>query len=137
MSQENVEIVRAAYEAWEPTWSSGTQDLGGLLTFMDEALVTRSHGGPNPGTWHGVEGFLDMTADITDYFDEFTLRGEEFIDAGDQVVVRAVSEGRGAGSGTPVVGTFWIVYGVREGKIATIDMHASREQALEAAGLQE
>ena len=137
MSQENVEIVRAAYKAWEPTWSSGTQELGELLAFLDEDLVTRSHGGPNQGTWHGIEGFLDMTADVTDYFDEFTLRGEEFIDAGDQVVVRALSEGRGVDSRTPVSGTFWFAYGVRGGKITTIDMYATREEAFEAARLSE
>jgi ketosteroid isomerase-like protein len=114
-----------------------TENLGELLTFLDEDLVTRSHAGPNQGTWHGVEGFLDMTADVADYFDEFTLRGEEFIDAGDQVVVRVVSEGRGADSRTPVTGTFWFAYGVRGRKIATIDMYATREAALEAAGLEE
>ena len=78
-----------------------------------------------------------MSADAAEAFDEFSLRGEEFIDAGDQVVVRVVSEGRGAGSGAPVTGTFWFVYGVRGGKLATIDMYATREEALEAAGLKE
>lgn len=134
MSKENVEIVRAAFEAWEPTWRSGTANLDELLTFLDEDLVTRSHGGPNRGTWHGVEGFLDMTVDVTDFFDDFSLRGEEFIDAGDHVVVRVVSEGRGADSGAPVTGTFWNVYGVRGGKLVTIDMYANREQAFEAVG---
>jgi hypothetical protein len=36
-----------------------------------------------------------------------------------------------------VSGTFWYVYGVRGGKLTTIDMYAVREQALEAAGLPE
>jgi ketosteroid isomerase-like protein len=138
MSRENVEIVRNVYEAWEPAWASGTEDLGELLALLDEALVTRRHAPwPDPGTWHGLQGFLDMSAEWTDTFDEFMMRGEEFIDAGDHVVVRVVGEGRGSGSGAPVTGTAWFVYGVRNGKLVTIDMYVTRDQALEAVGLSE
>jgi ketosteroid isomerase-like protein len=138
MSQENVEIVRRAYAAWEPAWGSGTADLGELLALMDDGLVLRTHApAPNPGTWHGLQGFLEMTADWADTFDEFRLRAAEFIDAGDHVVVRVVVEGRGTGSGAPVTGTAWVVYSVRGGKIAAIDMYVTRDQALEAVGLSE
>jgi ketosteroid isomerase-like protein len=138
MSRESVELVRAAYEAWEPAWVSGTHDLDELLALMDDALVCRTHPpAPDPGTWHGHQGFLEMSAEWTDAFDEFRLRAEEFIDAGERVVVRVVVEGRGSGSGAPVSGTGWFVYGVRDGKLVTIDMYVAREQALEAAGLSE
>jgi ketosteroid isomerase-like protein len=51
MSQENVEIVRKAYEAWEPAWGSGTSDLGALLALMDDDLVCRTHA-PFPDPTH-------------------------------------------------------------------------------------
>jgi ketosteroid isomerase-like protein len=138
MSQENMEVVREAYEAWEPAWGSGTNDLGELLALMDIALVCRRHApAPDPGTWHGLQGFLDMSAEWADTFDEFRLKAEEFVDAGDQVVVRVVVKGRGTGSGVPVTGTGWVVYGVRSGKIAAIDIYVARDQALAAAGLSE
>lgn len=138
MSKQNVELVRAAFEAWEPAWGSGTYDLSELLALLDDDLVFRTHSpAPEPRTWYGIEGFLDVTGEVTDVFDEFTLRGEEFMDAGDRVVARVVLEGRGSGSGAPVTGTFWYVYGVRGGKIATIDMYVARDQALEAVGLSE
>ena len=44
-------------------------------------------------------------------------------------------EGRGTGSGVPVAGTGWFVYGVRGGKLVTIDMYVTRDQAFEAVGL--
>jgi ketosteroid isomerase-like protein len=101
-------------------------------------VVCRTHAPwPDPRTWHGHQGFLDMSADAADIFDEFRLRAEEFIDAVDQVVVRVALEGRGSGSGAPVTGLGWFVYGVRGGKLVTIDMYATREQALEAVGLSE
>lgn len=137
MSRESVEIVRKTYKAWEPAWGSGSPDLGELLALMDDALVCRVHApAPDPGTWHGHQGFLDMSAEWADTFDEFSLRGEEFIDAGDCVLVRVALEGRGSGSGAPVAGAGWFVYGVRE-KIVTIDMYVTRDQAFEAAGLAE
>ncbi len=37
----------------------------------------------------------------------------------------------------PVTGTGWFVYGVRGGKLVTIDMFATRDQALEAVGSSE
>ena len=137
MSQENVEIVRAAFEAWEPAWRSGADDLSGLLAFLDDDLVCRFHMGPGSDTRHGIEGFLDLTSEWLEVFDDFTLSGEEFIDARDHVVVRLAQEGRVGASDTVVTGTFWVLYGVRGGKLATIDMYATREEALEAAGLSE
>jgi ketosteroid isomerase-like protein len=136
MSQENVELVRAAFEGWERAWGSGTDDFGVLLAGFDDDLVTRRLAPmPDPGTWHGLEGMVDVVAEWTDTFDEFTMKGEEFIDAGDRVVARVAQEGRGDSSGVPVTATFWFVLGVRDQKVVTFDMYATREEALEAVGL--
>jgi ketosteroid isomerase-like protein len=138
MSQENVEIVRQGFDVWEAAWDSGADDLGPLLAIFDDDLVTRRLAPmPDPGTWHGLEGLLAVLTEWIDTFDEFTMKGEEFIDAGDQVVVRVAQEGRGDDSGVPVTGTFWFVLGVEDGKIVTLDMSATRDDALEAAGLSE
>jgi ketosteroid isomerase-like protein len=138
MSKENVEIVRQGFDVWETAWGSGTDDLGALLAIFDDDLVTRRLSPmPDPGTWHGVEGMLAVTTEWTETFDEFTMKGEEFIDAGDQVIVRVAQEGRGDDSGVPVTGTFWFVLGLRDRKVVTFDMYATRDEALEAAGLSE
>jgi ketosteroid isomerase-like protein len=138
MSQEDVEIVRQGFEVWEAAWNSGTEDLAALLALFDDDLVTRRLAPmPDPGVWHGLEGMLAVVAEWTDTFDEFTMKGEQFIDAGDQVIVRVAQEGRGDDSGVPVTGTFWFVLGVRDRKVITFDMYATRADALEAAGLSE
>jgi len=114
MSQENVEVVRRGFEAWE------ADDLSGLLALLDDDLVTRRLAPmADPGTWHGTEGLLEMVAEWMDAFDEFEMKAEEFIDAGDHVVVRVAQEGRGSDSGVPVTATFWFVHGVRDGKTVT------------------
>jgi ketosteroid isomerase-like protein len=138
MSQENVETVRRGFDVWEAAWDSGADDLGPLLAIFDDDLVTRRLAPmPDPGTWHGLEGLLVVLTEWIDTFDEFTMKGDEFIDAGDQVVVRVAQEGRGDDSGVPVTGTFWFVLGVGDGKVVTLDMYATRDEALEAVGLSE
>jgi len=132
MSQDNVEVVRRAFAAWE------ADDLTGMLAVLDDQLVTRRLAPmPDPGTWYGPEGAIDVAAEWMDTFDEFKMSAEEFIDAGDRVVVRVEQKGRVRGSGVPVTGTFWFVDGVRDGKLVTWDMYATRRQALEAVGLRE
>ena len=105
---------------------------------MDDGLVTRRLAPmPDPGTWDGTEGLLDVAAEWVDTFDEFAMAADDFIDAGDHVVVRVQQQGRGTDSRVPVTATFWFVYGVRSGKVVTLDMYATRAQALEAVGLRE
>ena len=133
MSRENVEVVRRAFEAWD------AGNLSGLLALLDNDLVTRRLPPmADPGTWHGTEGMLEMVAEWMEAFDEFKMKAEEFIDAGDHVVVPVAQAGRGSDSGVPVTATFWFVYGVRDGKtLTTLDIYATRGEALEAAGLRE
>jgi len=138
MSRENVDIVRRGFDVWEAAWNSGADDLGALLAIFDEDMVTRRAAPmPDPGTWHGLEGILTVLSEWTETFDEFAMKGEQFIDAGDRVVVRVAQEGRGDDSGVPVTGTFWFVLGVRDRKITSLEMYATREDAVEAAGLAE
>jgi ketosteroid isomerase-like protein len=133
MSEKNVEILRETYEAW---WSGDVDDVGELLAMIDGDCVSRVHSpAPDPGTWHGPDGLLELMSEWADAFDDYSMRADEFTDAGDRVLVRVVQEGRSRGSDVPVSGTFWFVYGMREGKITSLDMFASREQAQEAIGL--
>jgi ketosteroid isomerase-like protein len=132
MSQENVEIVRRIFEHWE------ADDFGEALAMFDDGLVTRRHAPiPDPGTWHGRKGLRDTLVAWLEIFGEFSVKAEEFIDAGEYIVVRVLEEGRGTGSGTPVAGVFWFVYGLRDRKIVTLDWYTERRQALEAVGLRE
>jgi ketosteroid isomerase-like protein len=133
MSQENVEVVRRGYEAYE------RGDLQGMLAAADPGLIThRAAPQPDTGTWHGPEGFLQSFADWIEDFDEFTVAVEEFIDANDaQVVVRMHQRAVGSHSRTPIEGTFWFVHTLSGQKITRIDIYAHEDQALEAAGLRE
>ena len=103
MSQENVEIVRRGWEAYE------RGDLSTALADISPDVVTHL---PPPinEIYHGPEGTLQSLLDWAEGFDELVIAPQEYIDAGDQVVVRTRQRGHGADSGVPVEGEFWYVY---------------------------
>ena len=130
MSEENVEVVRRGWQAWEHG------DLTGLLDLMSDDLVTRRVG-LDTATYTGKEGYLEATADWNEGFAEWSVTPEEFIDAGDCVVVRNHQIARGEASGVSIESDFWFVFTVSGGKITRLDMYVSESEALEAAGLSE
>jgi ketosteroid isomerase-like protein len=130
MSRENVEIVRGAFDAFQEG------DLRQTIDLMADDLVTY-RADPDGATYHGTEGFLRATAEWTEDFSEWSVIPEEFIDAGDCVLVRVRQIARGAASGIPVEGEFWFVLKMRARKVAKVSFYIRRAEALEAAGLSE
>jgi ketosteroid isomerase-like protein len=129
MSQQNIEVVRNATEAF------GRGDLDGALAHAHPDLVsTRVH--PDGAVFHGPDGFRRLLADWLEGFTEWSFRSDDYIDAGNHVIVHQHQWGRGAGSGAVVEGDFWLVYAIAGGKIIRLDIHADRDEALEATGLQ-
>ncbi len=130
MSKENVEVVRSAYEAFD------LGDLKAVLDQLDPAVVSYTASPlPDPKDHLGHDGFLQWVENWTGAFDEFAMEVEEYIGSGDQIIVRVRQRATGAASGAPVEQTFWILHSFRKGKILRIGIHASQDQALEAAAL--
>jgi uncharacterized protein len=130
MSEENVETARRGWEAYE------RGDLSAAMADISPDVVTST---PISGrdTYHGLEGMLQALFDWAESFEELVITAEEYIDAGDQVVVRTRQRARGSGSGAQVETDLWYVYSVRAGKVVRIDIVQNRSEALEAAGLSE
>jgi ketosteroid isomerase-like protein len=132
MSQENVEIVRKAYDAF------ARGDMPTVLGQLDPAVVSYTASPlPDPEEHRGHEGFLQWVENWTGAFDQFAMDAEEYTEVAENVVVRARQRATGASSGTPVEQTFWFLHVLRNGKISRIGIHATEDQALEAAGLRE
>jgi ketosteroid isomerase-like protein len=65
-------------------------------------------------------------------FDALRLEPEEFIDAGDQIVVSLRQRVRGKGSGAEVVGRIAHVWTMRKGAALRLRIFGDKERALEA-----
>ena len=133
MSQENVEILRRFAKVFQ------TGDLERVVSqFFDPEIEWRTSAeDPDAATYRGPEAYKRYVEQWWESFEGLQAQVEEYIDAGDQVIVRIAQKGRGDDSGVPVTGTFWFVLGVRNQKVVTLDMYATREEALEATGLKD
>jgi ketosteroid isomerase-like protein len=128
MSQQNVEIIRRAYAAFE------RGDVEAMLEGVDPDLVTY-RAEPDGATWRGPQGLLAAIADWSGEFAEFSSSGDEFVDAGDRVVARMHQRGRGQASGVVVEHDFWCVHTLRDGKLTRYEIYPSKAQAFAAAGI--
>ena len=136
MSQENVEIVRRGYERYE------AGDLEGVAAlFSDDAEMADAGGlgiaGTAAGRRVGPEGFLRATEEVQEAFDDYSIEAEEFIDAGEAVVVRVRISGRGRASAAMLETRLAHVWVLRDGKVIRGEVYPDRDEALEAAGLSE
>jgi ketosteroid isomerase-like protein len=132
MSRENVEIVRRGHEAFE------RGDLTVALDSLDPEIVSYvAPPLPDPSEYRGREGFLQMFANWTEGFDDYVQHAEEYVEAGDHVIVRVYQRGTGTASGVPVERAFWFLHTLRDGRLVRMGVYDTKEQALEAAGLRE
>ncbi len=134
MSEENVEVVRAANDAFL------AGDIEAALDALDPGIEWHGTvGGIDEGrVYHGrdqvVQGFVDYFA----VWERMKMRAVKYIDAGDdEVVVFHHEVARGRVSGAVVETETGTVQMVRDGKIVRVRSYMDRTQALEAAGLRE
>src|SRR4051812_10842421 len=137
MSQENVELVRRGYERYskgEAEWVSTLfsekaelADAGGLGV-VDAAT----------GTLTGPAGFLRSASESVEAFDDFHVKVDDVIDAGDAVIALVRISGKGRASGALLethLAHLW-VFG-DDGKVVRGEVHRNTTDALKAVGLEE
>ena len=126
MSQANVETVRRFADAY----------LGGE---MEEALA---HLDPEVA-YKPIEAAAMVGRDAVrsslrrweEDWEDLEATPEDFIDAGDRVLVPVMFRGRGSGSGIAVEGRYYQVLTVRDGRVVRWEEFRERSDALAAAGL--
>jgi ketosteroid isomerase-like protein len=127
MSRENVETVRRAFEL-KVLGQGGHAELA---VFDPNVVINSVEEGPS----YGLQAIRDNFERWASVWDPLEATAEEFVDAGDRVLVTARHRGRGRGSGIEVDAHFHEVYTLRDGKITRVDEFNERSKALEAAGL--
>lgn len=85
--------------------------------------------------YYGPQGFLEFHAKMAESWDEISWQPEEYMPAGDDVVVFIRFNGVGKGSGVPVEQPIGHVCTMRDGKLVKHVTYWDRDRALEAAGL--
>jgi ketosteroid isomerase-like protein len=130
MSQENVEIVRRAFEQL-----NARLEFPRGLCHPDHELDLTDSGGP---VVQGLDAAQETMRDYWETLEDFRYEIEEVIHADEEHVVVSVRDGgRMKGSGVEVWTRFFDVVILRGGKIVRVSAHLDRNRALEAAGLSE
>lgn len=131
MSQANVEIVRAVYEAFNRRdWDAAFRDAHPDFEFTIQR-------GPNAGAHRGREQVQRFLEDQSSAFDIWTVEPEKFFEAGDRVVAFVRFRLRPKGSNAEFeirIGNLWTI---RDGKVISNRGFPEPEEALQAAGLSE
>jgi ketosteroid isomerase-like protein len=131
VSQENVEIVQAAINAFNrEDWHAAFQDTAaGFEVDLSRAV----------GPWRGFYG-LDQMRGILKEFDatwqSVRIEPQEFIEVGDLVVVPWTLHTSGR-EGIEVVSRAAWVWTICDGAIERVSMYQERQDALEAVGRSE
>jgi hypothetical protein len=132
MSPGNVELVKRLYER------VAQEGLEASIDHFDPDVVWEDLDVlPGAGTYRGHAGLREAFGRFYDAWDDLSFEAEQLIDAGDAVVVAHRWRGTGKTSGTPINTLVWNVLWLRDGKVLHRRAFQSRDDALEAARLQE
>jgi uncharacterized protein len=131
MSQENVEIVRRGFAAWN------AGDMDALRELYDPEVSWRPpEDWPEPGPYVGRDAVMRQLEQLRETWDAETLEPiDDFIDAADRVVVRVIW--RGAGHGPELNMELTGAYTVRNGRIFGLEFFRDHAEALKTLGLSE
>jgi ketosteroid isomerase-like protein len=130
MSQENVEIVRRAWEAYM------RRDNEATLALYDQEVEL--HHPVDGSVYRGLDGVRTYFRDWFDVWGEQSFNNlKELIDAGDDVIAVMHVGARGRRSGVAVERREWHVWTLRDGKLWRLRIYATKSEALEAAGVWE
>jgi uncharacterized protein len=134
MSQENVEIVRNAFAAFD------RGDMEGVLRLCHEDIVITQPPelpGASPEQ-HGHRGVLEAFAIWPEQWDDYRTEILKIAAApAGKVFVTTRTRGRGKQSGVEAEMEFSFVFTVRDAKISEWQLFVQEAQALEAAGVSE
>ena len=131
MSQENVEVVRRIYDAFQ----SGDAESA-IDNFAPDVSVDTGDR-PDGEVGKGREALVKIITSWVDAFDDWSEEIEAIRDLGDHVLVAATQRGRGKETGLETELRYALLYRVEDGKIASMNFYPAVAEALEAVGLSE
>jgi uncharacterized protein len=129
MSQENPELARQAYDAWE------RDGIDGAMPFLDAQIELHNPAEGIGGVFHGHEGMREWIRQVYESFEEVHFvpdRIEELPDGRVLAILHARAKGRGSGVELDV--PFAHVIEVRDGKATRLTQYSSVDAALQAVG---
>lgn len=130
MSRQNVDIVRGMYESFEKG------DVPGVVSELDQNVEWNEaenfiYADRNPyvGPQAVLEGvFMRLGTD----WENFTVKTEEWLDAGNRLVVLGIYGGTHKGTGKRVRAQFAHIWSLKEGRVVRFQQYTDTKQFADA-----
>ena len=132
MAQADVEVVRAAFDAY----LRGDEPAMFELVASD-VVVTQFPDQIDVRDYHGHEGLRQVMADWIGTWADWSIELLDAREADGLVLATAAQRGRGKGSGAPMQNEVAFLFTLRAGTITCWQMFHSEREALKAVGLLE
>ncbi len=125
-----MELVRRIHGIW------ASDGLGAATELLDPGIEwVNPDDAVEPGVRRGLPSVIEADKSVNLSFDDVELDIEDFLDAGDHVVVIATLHARGRGSGATVNRRQGYVWTIANGRAVRFSWFNDPAVALEAAGL--
>jgi ketosteroid isomerase-like protein len=129
LSSNNVDTLRSAYDGF------ARQDIPTVMAAFHEDIEWHTPDSmPFGGSYHGHDGVGHFFGQLSEYWQELRVEPEEFIDAGETIVVPIRLSGTGAGGA--VQSESLHLWRMRDGKAASFREYPDTARLLQALGRQ-
>jgi uncharacterized protein len=136
MSAENVEIVRRGYEAFNRGDIQTTLALFDPRVEVHLAREGQQVLGPDfSSVYRGLDGFMEFLGQLQAAWETWSWEPEEFIDAGDRVLVMVRMRAKGKSSGVEIDQPTAHVCTLEDGRLVRHETYWDRAAARQAVGL--
>ena len=134
MPNANVEALRRLYAEWAKgnMWALREIADPGIEWEWSEGLASLSGG---PRVYHGLEEIGQATLEWLSAWDFYWMTAEDFVEAGDHVVVPMTIHARTKDSNSLAQQGLAAVWVMRGGRAVRVRFYDDRDEALKAAGL--
>jgi ketosteroid isomerase-like protein len=129
MAEDDLLALRQLYEEF----ANGNFGKGSEL-FAPDVVFEPS---PERSAIHGLESIIAYMRDFLAQWSDYRVEAQEFIEAGDSIVVTERQYATGEWSAIETVKSFYAVWTFRDGLVAHVRWDDDRDTALAAAGLAE
>ncbi len=129
MSRENIDVIREMYDAFDKG------DVPTVLEQMDQSIEWKEAENfiyADRSPYMGPQAIVDgVFRRLGTEWERFTVTPEEWLDAGNQVVVLGTYTGRHMASGREVRAQFAHVWGIKSGRVVRFQHYTDTKQFAE------
>jgi ketosteroid isomerase-like protein len=135
LSDQDVEHVRRGFATFNATERADEAAIRAHhARFYDpDVEIVNADGWPIPGSYRGTEGYVSWYQESYGPYEDVRYAVDSIDAVGERVVALVTISGRPRGEETELEVQLGLVYGMRGGKIAKVELYLGHERALQAA----